>query len=321
MKRALHITLPLLVATAILYFLYRDFQFSEIRNTLRGDIGWEWIALGIICGVASQTTRALRWKLLLDPLNEPCRRRNLISAVYMSFALSLIIPRIGEFSRCATISKTDKVSFTKSFGTVVVERITDTIILLALIGCITLWQWQKVSIFLTGRDEHPTSTPPDDDSTSWLAYAVALAVVLAGIFIIRYLNTKPRFRRQWNKFKEGLLAFRHIRNIPLFIGSSLLVCFFNFANLWLMFYAFPFTSGLGIETALLAFGMLTFALVIPTPNGAGPWHYVIQTSLVAYGIGTVNAGIFALIVHAIHMLTIALLGFVGFALLDRKDHN
>jgi hypothetical protein len=55
----------------------------------------------------------------------------------------------------------------------------------------------------------------------------------------------------------------------------------------------------------------SFAVVVPTPNGAGPWHFVIITLLTLYGVDKVDAGIFALIVHGIQTFLLILLGVYG----------
>ena len=86
-----------------------------------------------------------------------------------------------------------------------------------------------------------------------------------------------------------------------------------------MFYAFDSTSQLDCQAALLAFCMIAFAMVVPTPNGAGPWHYVVSTSLIIYGVSKDNAASFALIVHALHVLTIILLGFVGMIIVKKTN--
>jgi uncharacterized membrane protein YbhN (UPF0104 family) len=55
----------------------------------------------------------------------------------------------------------------------------------------------------------------------------------------------------------------------------------------------------------------SFAVVVPTPNGAGPWHFVIITALTLYGVEKVDAGMFALVVHAVQTLLIVVTGVVG----------
>ena len=54
----------------------------------------------------------------------------------------------------------------------------------------------------------------------------------------------------------------------------------------------------------------TFAVIVPTPNGAGPWHFAVITMMMLYGVNATDAGIFALIVHGIQTLLVIVLGKV-----------
>ena len=77
--------------------------------------------------------------------------------------------------------------------------------------------------------------------------------------------------------------------------------------------AFSFTADIGILPALLIFCVGTFAVLVPTPNGAGPWHFAVKTMLILYGVAEAPAILFALVVHTIQTLLIAVLGVVGWA--------
>lgn len=312
MKRLVQIFVSLMLAGIVMYYLYHDFPFSDISHILTHSIDWIWVIAAMGMGAAAQLFRALRWQLLLKPFGTSVSVRNLAGAVFTSFALSLLIPRIGEISRCATLRKTNDISFSRSIGTVVTERIADTLTLLALIGAVFCRQWNTVDVFFAPQHANSSNS---GNLTIAIVLAISIgAIVVSGIWALR---KNKKFRSQYSKFKEGLLSVAHCGHPWLFTFYSMLICLFNLLNLWLMFYAFPFTAHLGADAALLAFCMIAFAMVIPTPNGAGPWHYVVMTSLIIYGVGRTNASTFALIVHALHMLTIILLGFAGMAMLRK----
>ena len=55
----------------------------------------------------------------------------------------------------------------------------------------------------------------------------------------------------------------------------------------------------------------SYAVLIPTPNGAGPWHFAVKTMLILYGVGAANAILFALVVHAMQTALIIVLGVGG----------
>jgi uncharacterized membrane protein YbhN (UPF0104 family) len=88
---------------------------------------------------------------------------------------------------------------------------------------------------------------------------------------------------------------------------------------YLCFFCFDFSSDLSVAAALLLFVGGSIAVVVPTPNGAGPWHYVIMSIMVLYGVTKTDAGTFALIVHSTQTLLVALLGLYGIAALQLRN--
>ena len=54
-------------------------------------------------------------------------------------------------------------------------------------------------------------------------------------------------------------------------------------------------------------------MLVPTPNGAGPWHFAVKTMLVLYGVAQAPAVLFALVVHTIQTALVVLMGAVGWA--------
>ena len=60
----------------------------------------------------------------------------------------------------------------------------------------------------------------------------------------------------------------------------------------------------------------SYAVLIPTPNGAGPWHFAVKTMLILYGVAADDAILFALVVHAMQTGLIIVLGMVGLTALQ-----
>jgi hypothetical protein len=52
----------------------------------------------------------------------------------------------------------------------------------------------------------------------------------------------------------------------------------------------------------------SIAVVVPTPNGAGPWHFAVKTMLILYGVADEQALVFVLIVHTVQTMLVVLLG-------------
>ena len=59
--------------------------------------------------------------------------------------------------------------------------------------------------------------------------------------------------------------------------------------------------------------MANFAVIVPTPNGAGPWHFAIKTMLILYGVLDEQALYFVLIVHTVQTMLVIVLGIYAWA--------
>jgi hypothetical protein len=61
------------------------------------------------------------------------------------------------------------------------------------------------------------------------------------------------------------------------------------------------------------------AVLVPTPNGAGSWHFAVKTVLIIYGVSAPAALFFVLIVHAIQTMMVILLGIYGWMRLSTTN--
>lgn len=82
---------------------------------------------------------------------------------------------------------------------------------------------------------------------------------------------------------EGVMSLKSVKNIPLFILYTLLIWICYFYHFYITFYCFSFTEHLSFLAGLVMFVGGTFAVIVPTPNGAGPWHFAVITMMMLYG--------------------------------------
>ena len=110
---------------------------------------------------------------------------------------------------------------------------------------------------------------------------------------------------------EGVMSLKNVQNVPLFVLYTLLIWLCYFYHFYITFYCFQFTEHLSFLAGMVMFVGGTFAVIVPTPNGAGPWHFAVITMMMLYGVNATDAGIFALIVHGIQTLLVIVLGIYG----------
>ena len=338
----LKMLLPLLLGGAILYWMYRDFDFERISHVLAHETNWTWMLLSFPFGILAQAIRGWRWKQTLDPIirgyeNTPdsdirgyegtgvrgcenTRTSTCVNAVFVSYAVSLIIPRIGEFTRCAILKRWEGIKFSKALGTVVTERAVDTLTVMLYSGLILL---VEMSVF--GSFFRKTGTTMDRilsgfSPAGWSVTAIcAVAVLLLAHVLLRDLSIYNKVKTTLSGIWEGIMSLRRVRNLPLYLLFSVGIWVCYFLHFYLTFFCFDFTASLGLGCALVAFIVGNFAVIVPTPNGAGPWHFAVKTMLILYGVADEQALYFVLIVHTVQTLLVVLLGVYAWARLSFSE--
>ena len=306
------IALPLLLGGGILYWMYRGFDFHRIEHVLRYEMNWTWMLLSMPFGVLAQMFRGWRWKQTLEPVGERPRTSTSIHAVFLSYAASLVVPRIGEFTRCGVLKRYDNVSFTKALGTVVTERAIDTLVVGVVTGVTLLFQ---MSVFGTFFERTGTSLDSIFSQFSLTGYGVTalcgVAVLLLVHWLLKRLYIYNKVRDALHGIWQGIISLRAVSNKPLFLFFTVGIWLSYFLHYYLTFFCFPFTEHLGVTCALVTFVVGSIAVIVPTPNGAGPWHFAVKTMLILYGIADEQALFFVLIVHTLQTLLVVLLGVYG----------
>lgn len=312
--------LPFALGIGILWWMYRETDWTDFWHTISSELHWGWMLVSLIFGVVPQVFRALRWQMTLRPMGEFARSRTCINAIFLSYAASLVIPRVGEVTRCGTLKKVDDISFSKSIGTVVTERLVDSLIMLVIAATAFLSQLPVFLKFIdeTGADFH--SLVHRFSSTGYLVtiLCIVLALAICGSLLFRYkmfAQSREKVLGIW----EGIRSLRHVERPWLYWFYSVGIWVGYFLHFYLAFFCFDFTAGINPWAALLIFSIGSFAVLVPTPNGAGSWHFAVKTMLVLYGVAEAPAVMFALVVHTIQTGLVILLGAWGWADLTRIE--
>lgn len=311
--------LPFVLGIGILWWMYRGTNWSDFGHYVLHEMNWWWMLLSLAFGILPQMARAWRWKMALEPLGEHPRRTSCIDAIFMSYAASLVIPRVGEVTRCGTLKTADGVSFTKSLGTVVTERLVDSLLMLLFTGIAFLLQLPMFLRFLKETNTNVGDLLYRFTGTGYIVTFICLvAALIAGFVAIRRFSFFKKGRDMLRDMWEGVLSLRKVRNLPLYLFYSVLIWVGYFLHFYIAFFSFDFTAHLSIGAAFLIFCVGTFAVLVPTPNGAGPWHFAVKTMLVLYGVAETQAIMFALTVHTIQTALVVLLGAFGWARINSK---
>lgn len=305
----LKVVFSLLLGGVILYWMYRDFDFKNVSRVVLHEMDWTWMLLSFPFGILAQMFRGWRWQMSLNPIGEYPRASTSINSIFLSYAVSLVVPRIGEFARCGVLKRYDGVSFTKALGTVVTERIIDSLLVLAITLLTLFFQLRVFDRFFSRTGTNIEIMFDRFSTTGYVVTTVcAVAVLILLWYLLRRFSIYNKVKCTISGLMQGVFSLRGVKNMPLYVVFTLGIWVSYFLHYYLTFFCFEATSGLGMACALVTFIVGSIAVIVPTPNGAGPWHFAVKTMLILYGVGETDALYFVLIVHSVQTLLVILLG-------------
>lgn len=318
LQSSVKFALPILLAVGFIWWLYRDIDLETLRHQFHS-MHYPALALSLVFGLIANVIRGLRWHLLVTPLAHEAggssNVSNAIATVLGSYSVNMLIPRGGELWRCIAFRKYERLSLSAIIGTLITDRMAD---ILCLGGILLVVISLYPDFFLTHLFYITDySTLFQELLSSWWVYAlIALGLSLVGLCVYFY-RTKPQHRLSQSiiGIGRGIGSVRRIGYPIRFSLYSLLIWLGYFGFFYTTFFAFDFTKNLPLSAGLIAFAMSSLSVLAPTQNGIGAWHFMVITTLVAYGVEEHSAKSFALIVHTTQTLWITLVGLVAIILL------
>jgi uncharacterized protein (TIRG00374 family) len=202
MSSVVKVAMPIVLGAAILYWMYRDFDFGSIKEVMLHEMDWTWMLLSMPFGTLAQMFRGWRWRQTLEPVGEHPRTMTCINSIFMSYAASLVVPRIGESTRCGVLRQYDGVSFPKSLGTVVTERAIDSLLVLAITAIVLLWQMTVFGTFFQKTGTSIDTILAGFSLTGYLVTAVCgVAALILGL-VLKVVDRKKHIGLEEPNIKE-----------------------------------------------------------------------------------------------------------------------
>lgn len=312
MKNTLKYLISLGIGGGLLYWNFKDANFNELFSKLAtADLRWVYLSAALT--FVAHWSRAIRWKMLIQPLGYEPSTLNTVLAVWCGYFANFIIPRAGEVSRCTVLQKTENIPFEKSFGTVVTERIFDTITLLVLICINFLLEFDRLSQFFLNFFEKKLNP-----TILTILLIGGISTLSIGVFLYKKYKEKIRQIPILKKIEtlglglvDGLLSIRHLKSPRLFLFHSVFIWTMYYLMAYVLFFAMPQTANLGPLAGLTILVMGALGTAAPTPGGIGTYHILVGQVVVLYGLTTQDGKLLATFAHGSGMLTMLIIGGIA----------
>lgn len=294
----------LAITVFLLWWVLKDVDPAEIWAHIRSGNLWL-LAAGVFIATADFSVRAMRWKILLARILPDSSFRSRFAGVSIGFMANNLLPaRAGEFARAYAFSRLEPLSAGAAFGSLVIERILDGIVLLLLL---------VFPVFTPGFPQTGTLSSGVGGVMLKAGVAGIVAVLGAVVAMVVWPTGFARVGRSAARFLPRSVERRVVDALDAFIGAldimrapGLVALAFAWSvgfwvlhatAYWLAMLAFGIDTG--FVSAVFTEAVTGFASGIPSaPGFIGTFHAGAAFALTTvYGVDAAQSRAFAFAFH------------------------
>ncbi len=298
---------------------------SHIKEALKTARFWL-IGPVFIILFLSHYIRAIRWKLLMEPMGYKPSTTNTLFAVFIGYLANQAFPRLGEVLKCTVLARYEKIPADKLIGTIILERVIDAITLLVVFG-ITL----AIQPDIYGRlmdaifnSEQQSDSGKHISSSLVLLIIVIILVVALVVWMIKNKKTisdlGQLFRRIGRSIWQGISTIQHLKRRWFFLFLTISMWTLYLAGGYLGFMAFRETTGYGVTEAFTILSAGSVGMVA-TPGGIGTYAFLIQKTMEVYGLNAGTALAFGWVLWVAQFAVILIGGVISFVAIPHYNKN
>ncbi|MEQ8360841.1 MAG: lysylphosphatidylglycerol synthase transmembrane domain-containing protein [Cytophagales bacterium] len=297
----------------LIWYTYRNENIGDVISKIK-DAHFEFILLSFLAMILSHIARAYRWNQLYQTMGfNPGTGRSFL-AVMFGYFMNLAIPRAGEISRCAILRKTDKIPLEESIGTVVAERAFDLLTIIVIVALAFLFNYELFNQILSA-----TQNTNGESSSEGSGYLLWIFIGILSVLFFMYLLRRRLMRYRFfakigaslQKVGTGIMSIKHVENKFMFLFNTVVIWVMYFLASYVVFFAIPATSHLGLDVALTLLIVSTMAMIVPVPAGSA-YPLFVQTALTIYGVSTSDGKVYATVMYGSTVLMIFIIGGISF---------
>jgi glycosyltransferase 2 family protein len=323
--RASRIIFFLAIGAFFIILAFRDIPLADLVSGIRS-ARYEWVLLSLACATLAFISRAARWVLLIEPLGYRPPVLNTFYAVMTGYLANFILPRIGEVTRCASLSRTDRIPVGLLLGTVITERMADLIVLLLLTASVIFMQSGLFGNFIYSYIAGPfISWITSLAGTNPLTVVIIISIFIIPVLLYRPLKTRlkkqeffGRIEKAMKRIGDGMKSVLKLQKKTQFIFHTVFIWLMYLFMTMSIFMALPATARLNIADALFIMVAGGLGMAAPVQGGIGTYHWIVAVALGLYGIPREDGLVFATLSHESQALLMIFLGSLSMLMVFNK---
>ncbi|AIG29054.1 flippase-like domain-containing protein [Flavobacterium psychrophilum] len=311
----LSIGLPLILGIYLIYYKYNEFtteQIHEIKGYFK-NANYFYIYLSLVIALFGFISRAYRWKYAIQHLGYQTHFYNNLMAVCVGYFMNLTIPRSGEFSRALVLKNYENMPFDKAFGTIVAERVVDTLIFLLFVFASLLFQFNVLKNYVLTKI-------PVENLIILASIGFVGFVLLLLLWIYSNWKIVSAIKEKLSGLIEGMSSILKMEQKWKFLFHSFFIWFTYILMFYVTIFALKETSNISFGAVIIAFVFGTLAVGF-TNSGFGVYPLLIAEIFMLYGVPDTAGTAFGWLTWAsqtILMIVLGGLSFLFLPILNRK---
>ena len=301
----------LILGGGILYLVLKGKDLNKMLEDLRS-AEYKYLLASMVFGYAAYLFRALRWLLLLKTMNYNTSVSHATHAVAAGYFANVIFPRAGEIVRCTSLYKVTGIPVNKLFGTVLLERAIDLVLLFACIAMGFVLKYNELNSFVgaVGGESDPAGL-----SSTKLLVALCFFIILGGLYFFRNQLKKSKLYQKVVSLgvgvKEGFQAAFFMKQKELFVLYTLLIWLMYLLMTYVCFFSIPETSDLRFIDGLYIMVVGGLGMIVPVQGGLGPYHAAVTLGIVSLGLSETTGITLAVLIHTAQSIMILITGIIA----------
>ena len=300
-------------------------HWEHIKESIRQSRQWLIIpAFGLL--FIAHYSRALRWKILMEPLGYHPSNFNTFAAVMIGYLVNSAVPRLGEVVKCTLLARYEKVRADRLVGTIVMERAVDVVCLLVVFIAALFFQGGVIGEHLSREFSGLFRDKAGNMNTTkilLMAGGFLLFIFLLYFLLKRFghIDAVGKIKNVIRGIFHGLNSIRLIEHKGLFIFHTILIWVLYLAGTTIGIYALRETAHLGIGGGLTTLAVGSVGMIL-TPGGIGAYPLLVAKLMGWYGVDEKTIGnALGWLLWSVQTVIILIGGLIFFALLSHHNKN
>jgi hypothetical protein len=299
------------IGILILYYVFKDLDLKKMIEDIK-NADYKYLLASMVFGYLAYFFRGLRWLMLIKTMNYITSVTLATHSIAAGYFANALFPRAGEIVRCTSLYKVTGIPVNKLFGTILLERTIDLVMLVLCIFLSLILKFDALSSFAV-----KALGAESEQESNYTGLIIFLGLFFFFIIVYHFwgrIKQSPaiiKILSLWQGVKEGFQTAFHMEQKALFILYTLLIWFMYLLMTYVCFFSFVDTEGLSLVDGLYITVVGGLGMIVPVQGGLGPYHAAVTLGVVSIGLSEMTGVTLAVLIHSTQSIMILLAGIIA----------